>query len=402
MGTAGIAKASESAVVSRPVVSAACRSAAVSAEFKDDGLFLALSGDCTVRTVAGLERDIALLRATRRKGAWPPKGRLDCAGLGTLDTAGAWLVGRVIVELANLGCRLEVVGARPNHSVLIGEVRRLGNSEVEVEKCPGRFSRLVSAVGAGMGTAASEISGLVGFLGVFLTGFVRSLATGRFRLTAFVHHLEHTGLRAIPITGLICFLIGAVVMQQGALQLAAYGAEPYAANMLGVLALREIGVLLTAVMVAGRSASAFTAEIGSMKMREEIAAMRTMGIDPVETLVVPRIAALLVALPLLTFVGDIMCLAGGAVVAVFHLDQSLSIFLERLQAAAELRHFLAGMIKTPFAALVIGLVGCAEGLKVAGSAESLGRHVTSAVVKAIFLVIILGALFAMFLVSVGI
>jgi phospholipid/cholesterol/gamma-HCH transport system permease protein len=155
-------------------------------------------------------------------------------------------------------------------------------------------------------------------------------------------------------------------------------------------------------MVAGRSASAFTAEIGSMKMREEIAAMRTIGIDPVETLVVPRVLALLVAMPLLTLVGDIMCLVGGAAVAVFYLDQSLATYLERLQAAAEPRHLVAGLIKTPFAALVIALVGCSEGLKVEGSAESLGLHVTRAVVKAIFLVIVLGALFAMFLVSAGI
>ena len=252
-------------------------------------------------------------------------------------------------------------------------------------------------------TAAGELTSLVAFFGAFLSSLGRVVARpSRFRTRAFVHHLDHAGLRATPIIALICFLIGAVIMQQAALQLAAYGAEIYSVSMLGMLALREVGVLLTAVMVAGRSASAFTAEIGSMKMREEIDAMRTIGIDPMETLVVPRILALLVALPLLTFVGDIMCLVGGAVVAVFYLGQDLPTYLERLQEAVEVRHFAAGMIKTPFAALVIGLVGCLEGMKVSGSAELLGQHVTNAVVKAIFLVIILGAAFAMFLVAVGV
>jgi phospholipid/cholesterol/gamma-HCH transport system permease protein len=292
---------------------------------------------------------------------------------------------------------------KSEHRELLAEVARAGAIERDTEVRPNWFVRLVGDANSKLSAIIRDLYELITFFGLFVAAAVSALTfRSRFRWTPFVHHLDHAGLRAVPIIALICFLIGAVVMQQGAVQLSAYGAEPYAANMLGVLALREIGVLLTAVMVAGRSASAFTAEIGSMKMREEIDAMRTLGIDPVETLVMPRIMALLVALPLLTFFGNMMCLAGGATVAVFYLDQPLVTFLERLQEAAEPRHFIAGMIKTPFAALVIGLVGCSEGLKVAGSAESLGQHVTAAVVKAIFLVIILGAVFAMFLVSMGV
>jgi phospholipid/cholesterol/gamma-HCH transport system permease protein len=223
-----------------------------------------------------------------------------------------------------------------------------------------------------------------------------------FRVTSFVHHLDHAGLRAVPIIALICLLIGAVVMQQGVMQLRAFGAEPFAVNMVGILALREVGVLLTAIMVAGRSGSAFTAEIGSMKMREEIDAMRTLGIEPMETLVAPRVAALIVAMPLLTFLGDLMCLLGGGLMAMAVLGMDFSTYLDVLKGAVGMDHFMAGMIKAPFAALIIGLVGCMEGLKVEGSAESLGTHVTSAVVKAIFLVIILDAIFAMFLSAIGV
>jgi phospholipid/cholesterol/gamma-HCH transport system permease protein len=172
--------------------------------------------------------------------------------------------------------------------------------------------------------------------------------------------------------------------------------------MVAILALREVGILLTAIMVAGRSGSAFTAEIGSMKMREEIDAMRTLGIDPMDTLVLPRVLALVVALPLLTFLGDIMGLAGGGVMAFGVLGLDPSTYIDKLHEAVDFQHFLAGMIKAPFAAIIIALVGCLEGLKVEGSAESLGTHVTAAVVKAIFLVIVLDAVFAIFLSGIGV
>jgi phospholipid/cholesterol/gamma-HCH transport system permease protein len=243
---------------------------------------------------------------------------------------------------------------------------------------------------------------LTGFLGETSAAIGRlMLKPWRFRGTPLVHHMHQTGLSAVPIIALVCFLIGGVIMQQGVTQLRAFGAEALAVDMLAILALREVGILLTAVMVAGRSASAFTAQIGSMKMREEIDAMRTLGIDPVETLVVPRILALILVMPLLVFIADLACLAGGAVMAKFYLNLDWPIYLDRLNGAINERHFLAGMIKAPFAALVIGLVGCLEGLSVRGSAESLGSQVTTAVVKAIFLVLVLDALFAIFLSASG-
>lgn len=363
---------------------------------------LVLSGDWTIKHVRNLEqqlRDIVGPNATARSSEMV----IDAAGLKSLDTAGAWLLDKTARQLTAQGSSLSFSGLSRDHQELLAEVGRATEHERENVRRPNRLLGFVRGFGNTVDATARDLANLVSFLGLFVAAaFSAFTFQSKFRWTPFVHHLDHAGLRATPIIALICFLIGAVVMQQGAVQLSAYGAEPYAASMLGVLALREIGILLTAVMVAGRSASAFTAEIGSMKMREEIDAMRTLGIDPMQTLVVPRIMALLIALPLLTFVGNMMCLAGGAVVAVFYLDQPLVTFLERLQEAAEPRHFIAGMIKAPFAALVIGLVGCSEGMKVSGSAESLGQHVTNSVVKAIFLVIILGAMFAMFLVSMGV
>jgi phospholipid/cholesterol/gamma-HCH transport system permease protein len=223
----------------------------------------------------------------------------------------------------------------------------------------------------------------------------------KFRGTAFVHQIQATGLTAVPIISLVCVLIGGVIMQQGARQLRNFGAETLSIDMLGILALREVGVVLAAVMVAGRSASAFTAQIGTMKMREEIDAMRTLGIDPIETLVLPRILALILVLPLLVFVADIMCLAGGAIMAKVYMALDIPVYLQRLNAAVTAKHFYVGLIKAPFVALVIGLVGCLEGMRVEGSAESVGRQVTTAVVKAIFLVLVLDGIFAIFLSASG-
>src|SRR4029078_1195706 len=251
--------------------------------------------------------------------------------------------------------------------------------------------------------AWSDAIQLTSFLGEVTAGFARMvMQPWRFRPKSFVHHLDHAGLRAVPIIALICFLIGAVVMQQGVVQLKPFGAEPFAVNMVAILALREVGILLTAIMVAGRSGSAFTAEIGSMKMREEIDAMRTLGIDPIDTLVLPRVLALVVALPLLTFLGDIMGLAGGGLMAFAVLGLDPSNYLYKCHEGTDFQAFVPGIITARSAAGIIALVVCLEGMKVEGSAESLGKHVTSAVVKAIFLVIILDAVFAMFLSGIGV
>src|SRR6266704_1470268 len=221
------------------------------------------------------------------------------------------------------------------------------------------------------------------------------------RLTSVVHHAARVAWRAVPIILLVTFLIGCIIAQQGIFHFRRFGAEVYVVDMVGVLILREIGVLMVAVMVAGRSGSAYTAELGSMKMREEIDALRTMGLDPVEVLILPRIIALVCALPILSFIGAMSAIYGGALVAWGYGGINPDVFLSRLKEAISLDTFEVGMIKAPFMALVIGIVACVEGFKVEGSAESLGLHTTASVVKAIFLVIVFDGLFAMFFASIG-
>ena len=336
-------------------------------------------------------------------GAVKPTGHpveIDLSQLQVLDTAGAL----ALVTLRNSidGKTAAFVNERSEHRILLEEVARAAPATAEV---PPRRRPLVETAGLVI-TAATAIGRdairLTTFLGQTAAATARIIVRpSRFRGTSFIHQIQQTGLTAVPIISLVCFLIGGVILQQGARQLQSFGAENLSIDMLGILTLREVGVILAAVMVAGRSASAFTAQIGTMKMREEIDAMRTLGIDPTETLVVPRILALIVALPLLVFVADMMCLAGGALMAKLYLSLDLPIYLQRLNSAVQVKHLYVGLIKAPFAALVIGLVGCLEGMSVQGSAESVGTQVTTAVVKAIFLVLVLDAVFAIFLSASG-
>jgi phospholipid/cholesterol/gamma-HCH transport system permease protein len=224
----------------------------------------------------------------------------------------------------------------------------------------------------------------------------------RLRLTSLTHHLEQTCVNALPIVGLISFLIGIVMAYQGADQLRRFGAEIFTIDLLAISALREIGILLTAVVVAGRSGSAFTAEIGMMKVNQEIDALRTLGLDPLEVLVLPRLLALMIALPLLAFFADIMALFGGGLVCVFVLDIAPDQYLDRLSAAIWPRTFWVGIVKAPVFAFLIAMVACYEGLTVAGSAESVGRKTTLSVVVAIFLVIVFDAIFSVVFSALGI
>ena len=363
---------------------------------------LVATGAWTVAEAAELDKALKRLQVPI-----PPTpdftGEMDIAGIAEIDTAGALLLQRTASAWKKGGLRTHYAGATESFRILIQEVHRRGNAERPEIYQAGSIQEVVTTVKNALTGAWRDVIDLTAFLGEVVAAFARLFRQPwRFRTTSFFHHLDYAGLRALPIIALICFLIGAVIMQQGVAQLKPFGAEPFAVNMVAILALREVGVLLTAIMVAGRSGSAFTAEIGSMKMREEIDAMRTLGIDPMDTLVLPRILALIVALPLLTFLADIMALAGGGVMALAVLGLDMSTYIDKLREAVDFQHFMAGMIKAPFAAVIIGLVGCLEGLRVEGSAESLGSHVTSAVVKAIFLVIILDAVFAMFLSGIGV
>jgi phospholipid/cholesterol/gamma-HCH transport system permease protein len=223
----------------------------------------------------------------------------------------------------------------------------------------------------------------------------------RFRLTSTVYQLYRVGWQAVPIMVLITFLIGGIIAQQGIFHFRKFGADAYVVDMVGILVLREIGVLLVSIMIAGRSGSSYTAELGAMKMREEIDALRTMGFDPVEVLILPRIVALVCAVPILTFLGAMAALYGGGLVAWLYGGMSPAVFIARLKEAISVTHFEVGMIKAPFMALAIGVVACSEGLKVKGSAESLGTQTTTSVVKSIFLVIVLDGVFAIFFASIG-
>ncbi len=351
-----------------------------------------VSGDWTL-AVLGEVRSCLDALGEVKSGGRPVE--IDLSQLQSLDTAGAL----ALVKLRNniAGKTGAFVNERRKHRILLDEVARV---EPATTEAPPRRRPLAEMAGLFL-TAATAIGRdairLTTFLGETAAALARVIVRpARFRGTSFIHQIQQTGLTALPIISLVCFLIGAVVLQQGAHQLSDFGAENMSINMLGILSLRELGIILAGVMVAGRSASAFTAQIGTMKMREEIDAMRALGIDPMETLVVPRILALIVALPLLVFVADMMCLAGGAVMAKLYLSIDLPIYLQKLNAAIKLKHFYSGLFKAPFVALAIGLVGCLEGMSVEGSAESLGRQVTTAVVKAIFLVLVLDAVFAIF------
>jgi phospholipid/cholesterol/gamma-HCH transport system permease protein len=217
-----------------------------------------------------------------------------------------------------------------------------------------------------------------------------------------VYHMQKTGLDALPIVGLLSFLIGVVMAYQGADQLQRFGAEIFTVNLVGIAVLRELGILLTAIIVAGRSGSAFTAQIGTMKVNEEVDALRTIGLDPMEVLVLPRILALVLVLPLLTFYADIMGLMGGALMAALTLDITVVQFIERLRVAVTVDTFFVGLVKAPVFAFIIAMVGCFEGLQVTSSAESVGTRTTRSVVEAIFLVIVLDALFSIFFSYIGV
>jgi phospholipid/cholesterol/gamma-HCH transport system permease protein len=250
------------------------------------------------------------------------------------------------------------------------------------------------------GRATFELVSFLGQVIATLAGIV--VHPRRLRLMSLVHHCQEIGVNAVPIVALMAFLIGVVLAFQGSVQLRQFGAEVFVVDLIAISMLRELGILLTAIIVAGRSGSAFTAAIGSMKMREEIDAMRTIGLDPVTILVVPRVLALMLMLPALGFIADIAGLVGGAVMSWIELGVSPAVFQSRLVSNTYVWHFAVGMIKAPFFALIIGIIGCYKGMKVGGDAESLGRLTSTSVVLSIFMVIVMDAMFSIFFAIVGV
>ncbi|SDZ40417.1 phospholipid/cholesterol/gamma-HCH transport system permease protein [Jannaschia faecimaris] len=324
--------------------------------------------------------------------------RVLLTDVSRLDTAGAWLV----LDLAQRLGGATIEGATETQAALIETVRRNLSSDPEPETHRPLRNTLVG-LGHAVWDIAREGLTLTAFLGQVVVEMFRLLRhPGRLRVTSLVHHMQATGVDAVPIVVLMSFLIGVVVAFQGASQLQQFGAEIFVVDLIAISVLRELGILLTAIIVAGRSASAFTASIGSMKMREEIDALRALGLDPITVLVAPRILALVLVLPILGILSDISGLIGGATMAWLDLGITPVAFAARIAEGIGPWHLAVGLIKAPFFALIVGVVGCRNGLRVGGDAESLGRQTSSSVVAAIFLVIVADAIFSVFFAIVGV
>ncbi len=362
----------------------------------DGHIQLTAGGSWTARFAGELERLI--------DGVVPARGAstIDMRAVEAIDTFGAWLLERLVRERRARGDEMRIIGLPQRYGDLIGEVHQTNLDAVETPPGANPVVRALNSLGRSVEGTAREFIPFLHMLGALATSIIGVvIRPSRFRLTSAVHHLDRVAWQAIPIILLITFLIGGIIAQQGIFHFRKFGAETYVVDMVGILVLREIGVLIVAIMVAGRSGSSYTAELGSMQMREEIDALRTMGHNPVEVLILPRVLALVIALPILAFLGSIAALYGGGLIAWGYGGMSPEIFVERLKNAINSTHFMVGMIKAPFMALAIGIVACSEGLRVKGSAESLGLQTTSSVVKAIFLVIILDGVFAIFFASIG-
>ena len=329
----------------------------------------------------------------------PRPGGLDVSGVTALDTAGAWLLLSVQARHSGKGHAIEITGATPAQTLLLQTVA------AALTPVKARRKRrvhhdifdLLARVGAGVSGLGATLADSLGFLGQVMSrlGFTL-LRPRRLRLTALVSHMHQAGLNAVPIVALMGFLIGIVLAFQGATQLKQFGAEVFVVDLIAISILRELGILLTAIIVAGRSASAFTASIGSMKMREEIDAMRVLGLDPVELLVLPRILALVILLPVLGFIANMAGLFGGGLMAWVDLGISPGQFRTQLLVNTDVSHLLVGLSKAPFFAVIIGVVGCHQGMLVKGDTESLGSRTSRSVVLAIFFVIVADALFSIF------
>jgi len=328
--------------------------------------------------------------------------KIDMADVRELDTLGAWLLEKLSRNAAETGHPATVVGVAGRYEGLIDDVHQVNRRKLASGPVQNPVLARLETVGRSTLGAAADVSVFLQMLGALgSAGFGVLRRPRSLRLKSLVYHLHQVGWQAIPIMALVTFLIGAIIAQQGIFHFRKFGAESYVVDLVGILVLREIGVLIVAIMVAGRSGSAYTAELGSMKMREEIDALSTMGLDPVEVLILPRIVALVLALPILAFIGSMSALYGGGLVAWFYGGMSPAIYIARLHEAVSVTHFEVGMIKAPFMALVIGIVASSEGLRVKGSAESLGKQTTISVVKSIFLVIVLDGAFAVFFASIG-
>jgi phospholipid/cholesterol/gamma-HCH transport system permease protein len=352
------------------------------------------AGEFSLRWIAELSQAVRDLPADGRM-------TLDLSGVGRLDTAGAWTISEYLEAVAGAGGTIDLTGADEAKLALIESVRTANVAEDAPEPRRTPTDR-VEGVGKSVIGLLKIMLDVAGYFGLFFSRLgVAIIRPREFRLTALAYHCEDVGLKAVPIVALMSFLIGVVLAFQGAAQLRQFGAEVFVVDLIAISLLRELGILLTAIIVAGRTASAFTASIGSMKMREEVDAMRTLGIDPAQALIVPRVLALILMLPILGLVANIAGLVGGGLMAWIELGISPQTFMIRLATPDNLNHAIVGFSKAPVFAILIGIVGCYCGMQVKGNAESLGMMTSKAVVASIFLVIISAAIASIFFLKVG-
>ncbi|MXP47290.1 MlaE family lipid ABC transporter permease subunit [Altererythrobacter luteolus] len=358
-------------------------------ERAESGPVLALTGAYLVSTIGEIDADL--------RDVDGDVGAVDLSGVTAIDTVGAWIAARLSTRLG-----VPIVGAGDRASRLLKEIESANEVEPEATDLRPGYERAAEHVGVLVEEFVGGIKGVVGFLGQTLIAVGQLLRSPRlFRGKAVVRQLDLVGIRALPIVGLMSFLIGIVIAQQGAVQLAQFGAETLTVNLVGRITLRELGVLMTAIMIAGRSGSAFAAQIGTMKLTEEVDAMRTIGISPLQALVIPRILSAVLMMPLLGFYSSVVAIVGGAVVADLSLGIPFLTFLERIKEVVPLYDLWVGLIKAPVFGLIIGIAGCYHGMQVAGDSEQVGRRTTMAVVSAIFMVIVLDAFFAVFFTEIG-
>jgi len=355
-------------------------------EIEETGKVISISGALYIHNVREVSKK--LNKALRKNQV------IDLSGLTKLDTAGVLL-------LSNLNAKLKNLPAE--YKSLFELIIKAKAEDVILPPKKPRHIQFINYVGKATIDILNETKDIVTFLGHSIVSLIAAITQPhKMRWGSVVHHIEAIGIRAIPIVSVMAFAIAVILAYQGVAQLRPLGAEQFTVNLITVSVLREMGVLLTAIMIAGRSGSAFTAEIGVMKLREEVDALRATGLDPFQMLVVPRLVAIIISLPLLTFIADIMGLLGGAVMSHMLIDTNFKEYMDQVERIATLQIFFVGLVKAPVFALMIGIVGCMHGMRVSGSSESVGKETTASVVKAIFLVLILDALFSILFQQMGI
>ena len=369
-------------------------------EVVDANTIFRLTGNWTTASLALLEDEVRHIVAAASSITSPSK--IDASEIESIDTNGAWLLSQFVQAFEQHGVAIQRIGLNDEHLSLFGHIHRVQPSLQTPRQLMG-LSIFSERLGQTVLDGIQNGLGFVSFLGLTIVKMLWALTQPRrFRFTSFVHHLGRTGIDSLPIVAMLAFLIGVVLAYMSGEQLKNFGAESYTVDLVAASILREMGILITAIIIAGRSGSAFTAQIGTMKVNQEIDAMNTIGLDPVEFLVLPRVAALIISLPLLTFFANVMGLFGGAVIAVAVLDMSIPEFIFQLKSAVNLNDFLVGVAKAPLFGFIIALVGCYEGFRVSSSAESVGLQTTRSVVESIALVIVLDTMFVVFFSVVGI